>query len=90
MSRPNEPIDLTSTQLAAFANALKIAAQTIEGSVRQMEQMGKETVAPKHWTSANKGAAEISKFAGEVVASVFASIPGQPAAKQGKKKAKQQ
>ena len=86
MSRPNDPVELNGSQLLAFANALKIAAQTIDGSVQQMQIMSKETVAPKHWSSANKAAADISKFAGEVVAAVFASIPTEPAAKQPRKK----
>ena len=71
MSRPAPPTDINRAQIRAFADALRLTASMIEGGLELMEKQGLETIQPLHWTMANKGARDISKFAAAVVAAVF-------------------
>jgi hypothetical protein len=71
MSRPAPPTDINRAQIRAFADALRLTASMIDGGLQLMEAQGLETIQPQHWTMANKGARDISKFAAAVVSAVF-------------------
>lgn len=73
MSRPNDPIPLTKTDLEAIAFQLSTAAKTIEGSVEQMKKLKKDTIEPKRWSSAKAAVDELVKFTAEVCLAVLPS-----------------